>query len=348
MNDNQYLTYLNLDNITVFEELHVSFTTGINIFIGKNGTGKTHLLKILYSACDITRTKSPFPEKLVRVFLPLGSDIGRLVRRCEEPSLGHIDIGGTSNSVSVAISNRAEDFRKLEESEIDNINYVFKNIWLSKQMECVYIPVKEMLANAPGFLSLYEFREIHFEEIYADILRRAFRPLLKGTLDLPRKKILEQIERCIHGKVIQKEEMLFLGNRRGNIEFTLLAEGMRKLALLWQLIQNGTLMEGSILFWDEPEANLNPAMMGDVVDILLQLQRLGIQIFLATHDYVLLKEFDQRITERDSVRFHSLYEDSDSVKLNSTEQYLEIHPNAISETFHTLLSNEVQRALGGH
>ena len=48
---------------------------------------------------------------------------------------------------------------------------------------------------------------------------------------------------------------------------------------LWLLIQNGTLTEGSVLFWDEPETNLNPKLFGPVVEILLELQRQGVQIF---------------------------------------------------------------------
>ena len=37
----------------------------------------------------------------------------------------------------------------------------------------VYIPAKDMLANAPGFVPFTKLREIHFEEVYYDILSRA-------------------------------------------------------------------------------------------------------------------------------------------------------------------------------
>jgi ABC-type multidrug transport system ATPase subunit len=51
------------------------------------------------------------------------------------------------------------------------------------------------------------------------------------------------------------------------------------------LIQNGTLLNGSVLFWDEPETNLNPKLFGPLIEILLQLQHSGVQIFISTHDY---------------------------------------------------------------
>ena len=88
----------------------------------------------------------------------------------------------------------------------------------------------------------------------------------------------------------------------------LLAEGMRKLGLLWQT-DSGTerCLKGSILFWDEPETNLNPKLFGPLVEILLELQRMGVQIFIATHDYVILKELDLRMNSQDQIAFHSLY-----------------------------------------
>ncbi|HIJ26355.1 MAG TPA: ATP-binding protein, partial [Gammaproteobacteria bacterium] len=47
------------------------------------------------------------------------------------------------------------------------------------------------------------------------------------------------------------------------------------------MIQNGTLLQGAVLCWDEPETNLNPRLMKTVVAILIELQRLGVQIFLS-------------------------------------------------------------------
>ena len=57
-------------------------------------------------------------------------------------------------------------------------------------------------------------------------------------------------------------EEFFLNGEQGEIEFTLLAEGLRKLGLLWLLIRNGSLRPGAVLFWDEPETNLNPKLYG--------------------------------------------------------------------------------------
>ena len=133
------------------------------------------------------------------------------------------------------------------------------------------------------------------------------------------------------------------------MEFSLVAEGMRKLGLLWLLIQNGTLLDGSVLFWDEPETNLNPKLFGPLIEILIHLQRTGVQIFLATHDYGLLKELDLQIVKRDEIAYHSLYREADSgeIACDTTYNYLDVHPNAIAEAFASLYDREVKRTLSG-
>lgn len=63
----------------------------------------------------------------------------------------------------------------------------------------------------------------------------------------------------------------------------------------------------SILLWDEPEANLNPKFIPDLVEILLELSRNGVQIFLTTHSYIFAKYFEVRRKSCDDILFHSLY-----------------------------------------
>ena len=109
------------------------------------------------------------------------------------------------------------------------------------------------------------------------------------------------------------------------------------------------MQNGSVLFWDEPETNLNPKLFGVLIDILLELQRDGVQIFLATHDYVILEELNLQKKDSDKVAFHSLYREAETGKVacNTTDSYLDIHPNVIAETFTDLYDREVERSLRG-
>ena len=335
------VTRLNLERFTAFEALSFKPSMGINVLVGANGTGKTHLMKVIYAACDVSNTGNSFAEKLIDVFMPSGRSIGRLVKRQRKSARCAVHVYRNKRNIRASFSNHA--------TVPDSAHIAGARGWASEPVECVYIPVKEMLANAPGFRSLYARRDIHFEEVYADILDRAYRPALRGPADASRKQLLTVLRRTIEGRVTTTKEEFFLKSRQGNLEFSLLAEGMRKLGLLWLLIQNGTLLDGSVLFWDEPETNLNPKLFGPLIEILLQLQRSGVQIFLATHDYGILKELDLQRTKGDELAFHSLYHEHESGEIvcHAARSYLEIHPNSIAEAFTNLYDREVARSLSG-
>ena len=134
------ITRIKLDQFTAFEKLDLKLSPGINVFLGANGTGKTHLMKVLYAACDITKSGLSFPEKLIRVFLPSGRAIGRLVKRKKTSSRCSIEIYRGDLRLKSAFTNHST---ASESAQV----YGFKE-WNNRPVESVYIPVKEMLSNA--------------------------------------------------------------------------------------------------------------------------------------------------------------------------------------------------------
>ena len=78
----------------------------------------------------------------------------------------------------------------------------------------------------------------------------------------------------------------------GSMEMPVVAEGLRKVAMLARLISTGALLDKGYLLWDEPEANLNPKLIKVVAMSILHLCKQGIQVFIATHSYFLLKELE--------------------------------------------------------
>lgn len=335
------ITMVRLENFTVFDFLELTPSPGVNVLVGANGTGKTHLLKVCYAACDVAKTQDPLSVKLVKVFLPSGPADKKLRRL----------IARGNDCAAITIFRGDSRIEALISSNPDNPTYpYFGSIsgWWGSPVESVYIPAKEMLANAPGFLSLYEAREVHFEEVYRDVLLRAYRPAVR-QLDGARAGMLEVLERAIGGEVVVRGEEFFLGDGAGGLEFTLLAEGLRKLGLLWLLIRNGSLPPGSVLFWDEPEANLNPKLYGAAVEVLLGLQRAGVQVFLATHDYVALRELDLRAGAGDRVAFHAFYrsDETGGVVCSTFDSYGDVFPNAIAETNTSIYDRSVRRSLEG-
>ena len=339
------LKKIKFKKFTAFESLEVKLSPGINVFLGENGTGKTHVLKAAYAACDIVKSKGSFAEKITNVFYPSGKKPGRLVKRHRTSSKGSLEVvrelaGGKEAKLRLSLSSHT--------TKADRATVSGSKVWSEHPMSAAYIPAKDMMANAPGFSALYEAREVHFEEVYADIVHKASLPVQKGPISTQRKDLLESLQQAMDGKVTTREEEFFLRSKYGTFEFTLLAEGYRKLGLLWVLIRNGTLLGNAVLFWDEPEANLNPKLMKAVVDILIKLQRQGVQILLATHNYVTLKEFDLQIEQQDKLTYHSLYRDKGTkeIALSSTSDFLSIQPNAIDDTFGEIISREIEKSMG--
>ncbi|MCY4651544.1 MAG: AAA family ATPase, partial [Dehalococcoidia bacterium] len=45
---------LEVRNFTAFSETRLCFTEGLNVIVGENGTGKTHLLKLPYAVMAVS------------------------------------------------------------------------------------------------------------------------------------------------------------------------------------------------------------------------------------------------------------------------------------------------------
>ena len=191
------LECIKFHNFTAFDKLDVQFSPGINVFIGENGTGKTHILKASYAACVITKTKGDFAEKINNVFYPSGKQINRLIKRSGKSTAGSVEIFRKIDKRSASIKlSFSSHITKPEKTTLTGTT----KIWKANPLEAVYIPVKDMMANTPGFSSLFDAREIHFEEIYVDIIRKAFLPMLKGPTDKERKCLLEIYRKRCQGK----------------------------------------------------------------------------------------------------------------------------------------------------
>ena len=104
--------------------------------------------------------------------------------------------------------------------------------------------------------------------------------------------------------------------------------------------------KGSILFWDEPEVNINPVHIPVIVEMLLELQRNGVQIFISTHDYILSKYFEVKRLEGDKLEFYSLYKDENEVLCEKSEFFKELKHNRIVESFNLLLDEVFHKNLG--
>lgn len=336
---------LELKNFTAFKNLALNFSTGINVIIGENGTGKTHLLKAAYALCAGASLFRNTPEisedeleaaltlKLIRIFLPLDDRIDKLYRlgAADPASLSAWFAGGSKITATFFNNSKALTLQ-------DRTNYE------QYQAEAVFIPTKEVLAFMKGFNSLYQRYELSFDQTYQDICL---------MLDLPRIRP-ENLHEKVKWAMAQIKDICggrFVFHGGGKVTFKTedaeysansIAEGFRKAGTLSRLLETGAIEPGASgpLFWDEPDSNLNPKLMELLVHILLELSRIGQQVILTTHDYVFLKWFDILMdkSKNDHVRFHTLHRDiqSGDIKIGSTDDYRQIEKNPITEAFNDL------------
>ena len=291
------ITRLELKNFTVFSSLGIDFSPRINVIIGENGTGKTHLLKAAYGLCtggavlknkpDIGKDdlEAALTFKLLRLFMPLDEKLGKM-RRHGASENAQLEASFTlDKKVAVSFHTNSKSLAIQE-----NTNYE------QYESEPVFIPTKEVLSFMKGFNSLYEKYGLSFDQTYQDICLLLDLPEVRPeTLHEKSKWAMDEIKGICGGRFV------FYGGgkvtfKTENAEYSAnsMAEGFRKAGMLSRLLETGAIQPGvsGPLFWDEPESNLNPKLMKLLVHILLELSRNGQQIILATHDYVLLKWFD--------------------------------------------------------
>ncbi len=156
----------------------------------------------------------------------------------------------------------------------------------------IFLPPREVLTLFPGFASAYMRRELEFDRTSYDLCIALDAKPLRGPRPTVRADLLAPIEQALGGHVVVENGRFYLDLPDGRMEAPLVAEGLRKLAMLAHLIANGSLTANAFLFWDEPEANLSPKLSQLTSDVVFRLAGAdeGVQVFLATHDYVLTSD----------------------------------------------------------
>ncbi|PCJ88240.1 MAG: hypothetical protein COA54_02950 [Thiotrichaceae bacterium] len=368
------LDKITLNNFAAFEKLSIDFSPKVNVIIGENSCGKTQLLKAAYVLSTtgtafsgdekITKSKveQVLTDRLIHVYKPTENKLGELYNRggsgkaeitAEFTSSGQLGAEFTSRSSKVQVKgNHKTPFSQ----------------------GAVYLPAKEVLSFLDGIsnensdpatlnrlfdMTYFDLTDKLLEQQRDEVEEKTvwFREAI--TNQLGGQFLFDDTTVCFKEGVYKDykdkhaSKSYFAPSSKHSLSATMTAEGYRKIGVLQRLLENqaiGTGVNGPLL-WDEPESNMNPKLMQMLVDIILELSRKGQQIIIATHDYVLLKWFDLLADKGkdDYVRFHTLYRDqkSEKIKLETTDNYREITPNSIADSYSDLTDHEISKTMGG-
>ncbi|GGF10511.1 AAA family ATPase [Hymenobacter cavernae] len=341
------LKRLHVRNFTVFEDANFEFSEGLNVIVGTNGTGKSHVLKLGYAVeyvrdeveANRARESNDDPSSegrrldwlsalrhyLGEVFLT--GPVRNLIRR-----------GAEKKGAKVAMSFEEVD-RELD-FEISDDWTVSESSMLSYKLPSgngevgipIFIPPKEVLSFFPGFISLNNKYRLSFDITYANLFDALALPLLRQP-PLFVEPIMNSLQTIMKGRISLENGQFYLYPKDGRpFEINLVAEGIRKFGMLAQLLNNGSLTPETTLYWDEPESNLNPALLKQLAALLVQLAAQGFQIILATHSLFLLKEFHilSREQPQAKVRYFGLTAKPGEATQVATADNLELLPDIVA------------------
>lgn len=342
---------LTLNNFMAFENAEIDWSDNINIICGENSTGKTTLLKVMYSMIkplsngskdNLTKEMEEqfFVKKIQGVFRPDEMKIGRLVSRKRGSNRTDFSVElEKKQKISVGFGNRQENHADIS---------IEKNMKM-KKYDIIYIPTKEMISTVEHFVSLYDEYHIDFEEMYYDLAKLLDRPLSKGPNTTEQNQVLNSLENIMKGQIVQKNKKFYFKIRgEGEFEMGLLSDGYRKLSMIIYMILSGSLNKNTILFWDEPETNMNPKMIRPIVQTIIVLAQMGVQIFVSTHDYFIQQEFNMASVYSElnpknlDIRFISLFRDDKThdVKYEMKNTASDLEHNAIMQEFDAMYDRE--------
>ncbi len=278
-----------LKNFGPIAELNWANLGKINLVIGENGSGKTFLLKALYCAVrtleeyrrgNVQRTDADIlVEKLRWTFET--EKIGDLVTKG----------GDTPLEFSSIFEGRAfyYTFGKDTSRQISSI----RNNTDPRSSNSIFLPAKEVLSLHRLILKSREGDQIFgFDDTYLDLARALSQiPTVGRNYDAfaVARRALSGI---VHGQVVYDEAANVWLYKQGNQKFAigLTAEGVKKISILDMLLRNSYLTPESLIFIDEPESALHPRAISDFLDIIADLSTNGIQFFLASHSYFVIKK----------------------------------------------------------
>jgi AAA15 family ATPase/GTPase len=280
---------LELKNFGPIHQFKCEKLGNINLIIGDNGTGKTILLKALYSAM---RTLEEYkrgnePRNASEILAD------KLYWTFEIEKIGDLVSKGADEPLSFKLRFDGQEFYYRFGKDTTKSIQTLENHVPPRSSNSIFLPTKEVLSLHHIILQSRELsKTFGFDDTYLD-LARALRQLPTGGRNYQQfaasRKNLSDI---LEGKVEYDEKLGRWLFKKGNQKFPIgvTAEGIKKISILDTLLGNRYLDQNSVIFIDEPESALHPATISKFLDIIAMLAECGIQFFMASHSYFVIKK----------------------------------------------------------
>ena len=280
---------LELKNFGPIHQFKCEKLGNINLIIGGNGTGKTILLKALYSAM---RTLEEYkrgnePRNASEILAD------KLYWTFEIEKIGDLVSKGADEPLSFKLRFDGQDFSYRFGKDTTKSIQTLENHVLPRSSNSIFLPTKEVLSLHHIILQSRELsKTFGFDDTYLDLARALRQPPTGGRNYQPFAMSRKNLSEILEGKVEYDEKLGRWQFKKGNQKFPIgvTAEGIKKISILDTLLGNRYLDQNSVIFIDEPESALHPAAISKFLDIIAMLAEFGIQFFMASHSYFVIKK----------------------------------------------------------
>lgn len=294
------VTSLTLKNFGPIDDLQWDDLGPINLLIGPNGCGKTFAMKALYCLLFAAETYRR-GDNDDHFGLSFTKKISNAIFH-EREILG--DKSKTNHYICCKTNNGIFNFKIiLFSSPYGIISEEMQNEYrpTPRQSRSVFFPPKEVLSLHSLILRSREQDMLKgFDDTYLDLAR---------ALNLPPDDLIDykgflaertKLETLIGGKITRNDRLKRWEFQQGERSFPMAvtAEGVKKIGLLETLLANGYITPGSVVFFDEPEANLHPKALSQLLEVVADLSQRGVQFFLASHSYFVINVLELIAKER--------------------------------------------------
>ncbi|MDO6814250.1 AAA family ATPase [Cobetia amphilecti] len=269
-------------------EVDASSLGALNLFIGKNGCGKTWLLKTMYSLLksqeeykrgqDNREFSEVLSNKLYWTFQT--QHLGEMVRRGK---------GNRLEVDAIMVDNKRISF-EFGPDTTKTVKTLSSNLGL-REDNSIFLPPKEVLSLWNVIMkSALQNREFGYDATYLDLVLALQNPTQAGKNYNSFAMSRQKLKTIFKGRVyFENQQWVY---KQGHSKFSIhnTAEGIKKLSILDTLLGNRYITPNSVIFIDEPESALHPTAIVEFLDILHMLSQQGIQVFMATHSYYVIKK----------------------------------------------------------
>jgi len=274
----------------------------INVILGKNCSGKTMLMKALYTTINSLESYKRGNE-----YRSLGEILANnLYWTFQVPKLGNIVSKGQSSPLYFEISVKNEKQRHFSymfsKNTTKKISFVDNTICFLYS-NSIFLPAKEVLSIYQNVIQSYErYRIFGFDSTYVDLAKALNIPEMREEKIRPHiKEAITKLEKIMmNGKMEfdNASQAWIYKKRNTKYSINITAESIKKIGTLNILLKNGYLNRQSIVFIDEPEAFLNLFELSLFLEIIADLAKYGMQFFIETHSHFVPEKLSYESSKR--------------------------------------------------